>query len=121
MGYLFRIRQPLIFLFKLHLGFCNMLDSADTVQRQPDDSRLLGKGLQDCLPYPPHPIGDELEILLLVKPFCRSDKSEVSFIDNITQWQTLVLIISAYTDDKTEICFHQGIQGFLVPFPNSYR
>ena len=80
------------------------------VQRQAHDATLLGNSLKDALTNPPYGIGDEFETTSLIKFLSSLYQSDVTFVDQVGQCQTLMLVLLGYRDDKAEV---GGYQTFL--------
>jgi len=79
------------------------------VQRQAHDTALLRDGLQDALANPPYGIGDEFETTSLIKFLSSLYQSDISLIDQVSQRQTLMLILLGYGNDKAEVGSHQTL------------
>ena len=74
----------------------NLAQRTYLVQRQSDDTALLGNGLQDGLANPPYGIADELETACLVEFLCGLDQADVTLVNQVGQCQPLVLILFGY-------------------------
>jgi hypothetical protein len=72
-------------LLKFRKGLRYFVKRANSVQWQANNSGLLGKGLQNRLTDPPNSVRNELETPGFIKSLRSLDKSQVSFIDEITQ------------------------------------
>ena len=87
----------------------NFAQGTALVQRQAHDTALLGNGLKDTLAYPPYGIGDEFETTSLIKFLSSLYQSDVTFVDQVGQRQTLMLILLGDRNDKAEVGSHQTL------------
>ena len=92
----------------------NLAQCSALVQRQAHDAALLGDGLQDALANPPYGIGDEFESARFVEFLSSFYQSDVSFVNQVRQCQTLMLVLLSYRDDETEVGCHQTLLGLLA-------
>ena len=69
-GNLIHRRPTLVFLLELVDLPIDLIDGTDLIERQSDDTALLGNGLQNALTDPPYGIGDEFESPCLIKTLC---------------------------------------------------
>ena len=109
-------RRALVLLFEARERLVDLVERAHLVQRQAHDARLLGKGLQNRLPDPPHRVGDELESARFVELLGGLDQAEVAFIDQVREAQSLVLVLLGHGNHEPEVRFRKFFEGFLVAF-----
>ena len=88
----------------------NLAQGSTLVQRQTHDAALLCDSLKDALANPPYGIGDKFETTSLIKFLSSLYQSDVTFVDQVGQCQTLMLVLLGYRDDKAEV---GGYQTFL--------
>ena len=105
---------PLVFLFEFGEGLVDLVQGAHLVEREPHDAGLLGQGLEDGLPDPPHRIGDELEAAGLIELLRRLDQAEVALVDQVGQGKALVLVLLGHRHDETQIGPREFLEGLLV-------
>ena len=65
------------------VSLSDSMERARAVQRNADNSRLLGERLKDALADPPHRVRDELDSLRLVELVGCADQSEVALVDQV--------------------------------------
>ena len=70
-------------LFELVEYFVDLVDRANLIEGQPDDTALLGDGLQDALTNPPDGVGDKLETSRLVELLGSLDEPHVTLVDEV--------------------------------------
>ena len=86
------------------------MQRAGAIERHPDDPALLGEGLQDRLPDPPHRIGDELDSLGLVELVRRADEAKIPLVDQIRKRNPLILILLGNGNHESEIAAPQLVE-----------
>ena len=101
-------------LLQKGIGFVNLVDRTNFVQRQTYNSRLLSKCLQNRLSDPPYGIGDKFKSSRFVKTLGCFDKPQVSFINKVGKCKPLVLILFGNRNYKTKICFSKFFQSNLI-------
>ena len=87
----------------------NLAQGSTLVQRQTHDAALLCDSLKDALANPPYSIGDKFETTSLIKFLSSLYQSDVTFVDQVGQRQTLMLILLGYRHDKAEVGSHQTL------------
>ena len=103
----------LVLLLKAVDLVVDLAERPHLVQRQPYDAALLGDGLQDALPDPPHGVGDELEAACLIEFLGSLDQADVALVDEVGQRQALVLVLLGHGDHKAQV---GGYEPLLCPF-----
>src|SRR5690606_29277021 len=107
-----------ILLFEFRKGLRYFVERSDTVQREPNDTRLFSKSLENRLTDPPHRIRDELKTTRFVKALCCLDQAEVTLVDQVTQGEPLVLILLGNRNHEAKVRLRQFFKGDLIPFLN---
>ena len=77
--------------------------------------------MKDRLANPPHGVGDKLESTGFIKPLCGLDKAQISFIDQVSKREALVLVLLGNRNNKAKIRFGEFFKGDLVTFLDSLR
>lgn len=81
-----------------------------------DRARLIGYGTSDTLAYPPCGIRRELESFLRIKFINRTEKSDISFLDEIEESETATHVFFGNGDNETEIGFCELFASILCSF-----
>ena len=93
-------------LMFLQVFICGILDLAaegNLVQRPAHNIAVLGNGLKDALADPPDGIGDELEATCLVELFSCGDEPDVTFVDEVGERDTFVLLLLGHRHDEAQV------------------
>src|SRR5690554_7036118 len=108
-------------LLKLGVGLVDFIEGAYLVQRQTDNSRLFGQGLQYGLTNPPNRIGNELETTCFIELFGGFNQTQVAFVDEVGQTESLVLILLCNRHHESQVGLGQLLKSSLVAFLNPLR
>ena len=87
----------------------NLAQGSTLVQRQTHDAALLCDSLKDALANPPYGIGDKFETTSLIKFLSSLYQSDVTFVNQVGQRQSLMLILLGNRHDKAEVGSHQTL------------
>ncbi len=96
------------------LRFLDLQQFIGSVQGQSHRPAFLIDRLHDRLTDPPHGIADEVITLVGIELVQSRHQTDVSFIDQIDQRHTLVLIFLGYIHHKPKIGFDHTFAGELV-------
>ena len=83
--------MTLMLLFELVDFVVNLIQRTNLIQRQADNTALLGNSLQDRLANPPNGVGDEFEAARLVELLGSLNQSDVTLVNKVCQRQALML------------------------------
>ena len=100
-------RTALVLLLELRNLILNLRQSSHLVEGQTHDTALLGNGLQNALANPPDSIGYELEATRLIEFLRSANQSNVAFVDQVGQRQTLMLILLGNRHNETQVGIDQ--------------
>ena len=102
-------------------ALADAVQRAGAVERHAHDAALLRQCLQDRLPDPPDGVRDELDLLRLVELLCGADESEVAFVDQVGERDSLILILLGHRHDEAEVGAHEGVVRLAVAGVNRAR
>ncbi len=102
-------------------GTAHLVELADPVEREPDDARLLGQGLEYGLPDPPDRVGYEPAALRLVEALGRPDEAHVALVDQVLEGHALVGILLRDAHHEPEVGLGELIESVLVTCTNTAR
>ena len=110
------ISAGLALVLLLQIGVClvDLVDGADLVQRQTNNTRLLGQRLQNGLTNPPNSVRDEFETTGLIETLRSLDQTEIALVDQVGKAKSLILILLGYRNHKTEVGLGEFFQRSLV-------
>ena len=91
-------------------------DLAGELLGQAEDAAVLGQGVEDRLPHPPHRVGDELDVALGVEALGRLDQPQAALVDEVEEGEAQAAVALGVGHHETEVRLHQPLQGLLVPF-----
>ena len=92
----------------------NLAQGTTLIQWQAHDAALLSDGLKNALANPPYSIRDKLKSTCLIKFLCCLYQSDVTLVDQVSQRQTLMLVLLGNGNDKSEVGSHQALLGSLA-------
>ena len=115
---LFGRRRTLVLLLEACERLVDLVERTHLIERQTHDARLFGQCLQDRLTDPPHGVRDELETAGLVELLGGLDQTEVAFVDQVREAESLILILFGDGNYETQVGFGQLFEGFLISFLN---
>ena len=102
-------RFALVLLLKL-TDFCtNLTQCTYLVQRQANNTALLGNSLENALANPPHSIRYELEAAGLVKLLGCLNKTNVTLINQVGECKALVLVLFCNRHYESQISCYQFV------------
>ena len=79
----------------------DFIERTHLIEWQTHDATLLGNSLKNALANPPYCVRDELETTGLVKLLCGLNQTNVTLVNQISQRQTLMLILLGYRHYKS--------------------
>ncbi len=92
---------------------------ADLVEGFAHDAALFGDGLEDALANPPHGVGDVSEAECLVKFLGGAYESDVAFLDEVAEFESLVAVLLCHADYEAEVGVDEFSLCLLVAFVDS--
>ena len=69
--------------------------------------------------YPPHGVADELKSACFVKLLSCLDESEVTFVNEVVECESLVLVLFGHRNDKSQVGSCEFFECFGVSFMNA--
>src|SRR5688500_955563 len=90
------------------------MQSAGTMQRNPNNPALFYQGLKVVLANPTHRVRDELDALRLIELMCGPNEAEVALVDEIGERDALVLILLGDRYHEPKIAANQLIQSLFL-------
>lgn len=96
-------RMTLVLLLKLVYLVIDLVERTDLIEWQTYDTALLCDGLQYALANPPYSIRDEFESARLIKLLCSFNEADITFVNEVGQCQTLMLVLFCYGYYKSQV------------------
>ena len=106
--------MTLVFLFELVDFMINLTQRTNLVEWQTNNTALLGNSLQNALTNPPYSIGNEFEASSLIELLCGLNQANVTLINQVSQRQSLMLILLCNRYHESKVCRHQLVLGALA-------
>ena len=79
------------------------MDSVDEMNGEADGFTLVGEGAADGLFDPPAGVGTKFDSTARLEPFDRFHQAEVTFGDEVENWQAAVFVICGELDHEAEV------------------
>jgi hypothetical protein len=86
------------------------------IERDSDGACLLGEGFEDGLSDPPDGVRDELDALIWIELSNRLEQPFISDGDELTEIESMALVLLHVRDDEAQICRYQSFRSFFVSF-----
>jgi len=119
--FIFRVVRSSFSAISSSLAGLDLLGLLAAVDGQAHGVGLLGDGLLDGLPDPPHGVADEPEVAPLVETLGGGDQADVALGDQVHVAEALVQELLGHRHHEPQVRVDQAVEGILVALADAAR